>query len=209
MGHLQAARHAGVRRARRCLRQPAQRQAALVDRVQYGAQDGHADRRSNLPEGGHQRRAGPAALRGQRPVGSAMPRPTPTAANQADTNPVPLPAWVSVPTASATAMIANPALISVLVPATGARAGPPSRPLRGDWSRWPTPRPRASPAISGSIRTPLASESSPRTSRKNWGIANVIPNSANWTIVDSAVPQVKPAERNSDRSTSGWPFGRR
>ncbi len=36
-------------------------------------------------------------------------------------------------------------------------------------------------------------------------MANRIPNSANDTSVDSSVPQVKPAERNSDRSTSGWP----
>ncbi len=142
-------------------------------------------------------------------VGSAMPRPTPTAANQAETKPVPLPAWVPVPTASATPMIANPAPTSVLAPAAGPREGSPSGLLRGVWSRCPTPRPSASPPISGSIRTPLASESSPRTSRKNCGIANVIPNSANWTIVDRAVPQVNPAERNSERSTSGWPPGRR
>ena len=49
--------------------------------------------------------------------------------------------------------------------------------------------------MSGSIRTPLASESRPLTSRKNCGIANVSPNSANEVIVDSVVPQVKPAER--------------
>ena len=35
-----------------------------------------------------------------------------------------------------------------------------------------------------------------------------MPNRANDTIVDSAVPQVKLADRNSARSTSGWPFGR-
>ena len=59
--------------------------------------------------------------------------------------------------------------------------------------------------MSGSIRIPLASELRPLTSRKNCGIANVSPNSANEIIVDSVVPQVKPADRNKVRSTSGCP----
>jgi hypothetical protein len=59
------------------------------------------------------------------------------------------------------------------------------------------------PAISGTSRRPLPSESRPRTSRKYSGIPNSTPNRVNETSVDSAVPQPNRADRNRVRSASG------
>src|SRR5262249_16737131 len=91
-------------------------------------------------------------------------------------------------------------------PLAVAPPGGPSAPRGGPPSRSPTTRPAITPPIIGNSRTPLASASSPRTSWKYRGIANSRPNSANDTRVVNIVPQVKLAERNSVRSTSGWPL---
>ena len=63
--------------------------------------------------------------------------------------------------------------------------------------------PTSMPPTSGSSRSPLPSASVPRTSWKYCGIANSRPNIANDTSVTKMVPQRKPGELNSPRSTSG------
>ena len=55
----------------------------------------------------------------------------------------------------------------------------------------------------GRRRIPLPKGSWFITAWKYWGIANSSPNMANVTRVASTVPQVKRAERNRPRSTSG------
>ena len=137
-------------------------------------------------------------------AGIAIPSPRPVTANQATVNPVLLPVWVKVPMARPTAITRYPTVTRALT-LTGGGIVEPSGPLRGLCRRLPPIMPITMPPIIGSRRRPLPSASSPRTSWKYSGIANRIPNSANEISVVRIVPQVKPAEENSDRSTSGWP----
>ena len=137
-------------------------------------------------------------------AGIAIPSPRPVTANQATVNPVLLPVRVKVPMARPTAITRYPTVTRALT-LTGGGIVEPSGPLRGLCRRLPPIMPITIPPIIGSRRRPLPSASSPRTSWKNSGIANRIPNSANEISVVRIVPQVKPAEENSDRSTSGWP----
>jgi hypothetical protein len=81
--------------------------------------------------------------------------------------------------------------------------------VRAALSRLPATMPTSIPPMSGSSRIPLPSGVAPRTSWKYSGAVNIRPNIANDTIVIKIVPQRKPASRNSDRSTRGWPLARR
>ena len=137
-------------------------------------------------------------------AGIAIPSPRPVIVNQATVNPVLLPVWVKVPNASPTAITRYPTVTRALM-LTGGGTLEPSGPVRGLCRRLLPIMPITMPPIIGSRRSPLPSASSPRTSWKYSGIANRMPNSANEISVVRIVPQVKPAEENSDRSTSGWP----
>ncbi len=65
--------------------------------------------------------------------------------------------------------------------------------------------PMTSPPTSGSSRMPESIALTPMTAWKYWGIVKTRPNRAKDTMVCRIVPQVKLAERNRLRSTSGWP----
>src|SRR6266511_4173761 len=126
----------------------------------------------------------------------ANPVPRPTTAIQIAANPYPLSSPVVAPDSSPKTSRAKPRATTTLAPARGTR-------------RPPTRAPTTSPPISGSSRRPVPSASAPLTAWKYCGIANSRPNSAKFITVARMVPQVKLAERNRPRSTSGCPAGRR
>ena len=134
--------------------------------------------------------------------GMATPRPRPLSANHAAAKPVPLPTVVKAPTTRPTAITANPAATMDLAPASGS-PGRPAAFRRGLCSRVPPIMPASIPPTSGSIRSPLPSALSPRTSWKYCGMTNKMPNIANDTSVARIVPQVNPADRKSPSSISG------
>src|SRR5579872_251693 len=101
--------------------------------------------------------------------GMASPTPSPNAASHAAANPVPLPALVVAPNASATVMIANPAVTSPFTLASGPRSSP--APRRGVARRVPPIIPTTSPPIIGSSRSPLPIAFAPCTSWKYCGMA--------------------------------------
>ncbi len=102
---------------------------------------------------------------------------------------------VVAPAPSPAAITANPSATVALAPARRA-------------SRSASAAPTISPPINGSNRMPAPMASAPRTAWKYCGTVNSNPNIANDTTVARIVPQVKLADLNSDRSTSGWPAGR-
>src|SRR5258708_12077013 len=88
-------------------------------------------------------------------VGIATPRPNPVTANQMAAKPVLLPTVVPAPTASAAALIANPALTTTFGLTGGAESGAaPARRWRGGRSPWPPNSPSDSPPLIGSMANP-------------------------------------------------------
>ena len=123
--------------------------------------------------------------------------------------PVALVGVVRAPNTRATAMIAKPVAADDLgIRDRPAGSGRPVVLARRSAAAARRPSPTIMPPISDSSRTPLPSEFRPRTSRKYCGITKNTPNRAKEIMVDSVVPQVKPADRNSTRSISGCPPGR-
>src|ERR1700733_4741281 len=136
--------------------------------------------------------------------GITRPKPSPETATQTSVNQVELVSVVNAPIASATAMTRYPAVITARGPAADLPAVP-SLPPRTDCSRVPITIPTTMPSTIGSSRSPLPSESAPRTFWKYCGSAKNRPNIVNDRSVTRIVPHRNPTDLNSARSTSDCP----
>src|ERR1019366_814516 len=148
------------------------------------------------------RRADPTPLRSadsstraaEAAVANTKPAPNPATNVQAAMNPSPLVALRLDPTTRPMATSAKPAPTVILAPRRAA-------------TRSAVTAPPSSPTMTGSSRNPEPCGSRPTIAWKYWGKVNRAPNSPNTPNAMRITPQVKLRERNSDRSTSGWPPG--
>ncbi|MGD0609800.1 MAG: hypothetical protein ABSA53_40330 [Streptosporangiaceae bacterium] len=129
-------------------------------------------------------------------VAIAIPRPNPQIAVHVATNPIPEERLVVVPRMSPAPIAAKPKATVSFVPRTLAIMLAGSAPAR-------------SPPMRGRSRTPEPIAVVPRTPWKYWGSVNSTPNIARIATAARTTPHRYALERNSARSSSGSPSGRR